>query len=91
MAVKHYKIVVKGYVQGVSYRFSAHTQALKLGLTGFVKNLPNGDVYIEAEGSDENINKLISWCQVGPPRAIVNELEITEGDLKGYKTFELKR
>lgn len=91
MVNKHYDIVIKGHVQGVSYRFSAHAQALKLGLTGFVKNLSNGDVYIEAEGTDENLAKLIAWCQVGPPRAEVQEVNATEGELKHYQTFELRR
>jgi acylphosphatase len=88
---KHYNITVKGLVQGVYYRFTAHAEALRLGLTGFVKNLPNGDVYIEAEGSDEKLNRFIAWCQVGPPKAEVNEVNAVEGELKNFPTFEIKR
>jgi acylphosphatase len=91
MSHKHYNVTVKGHVQGVSYRFSAHAQALKLGLTGFVKNLPNGDVYMEAEGTDEALNKLIAWCQIGPPRSEVMEVNAVEGELKNFPTFEIKR
>ena len=89
--IRHYNITVKGRVQGVSYRFSAHAQALKLQLTGLVKNLPNGDVYIEAEGKEDNINKLIEWCYVGPPLAKVTEVSAVESDVVNYRNFELKR
>jgi acylphosphatase len=89
--IRHYNIIVKGKVQGVSYRFSAHAKAIKLGLTGYVKNLPDGSVFIEAEGKEDAINKLIEWCYAGPPRAKVSEVDATESELKGYKNFELKR
>lgn len=89
--LRHYNITIKGKVQGVSYRFSAQAQAMKLSLTGFVKNLGNGDVYIEAEGEEQNINKLIDWCDSGPPRAEVSEVLAVEDQLKNYQTFELRR
>lgn len=89
--IRHYNITVKGRVQGVSYRFAAHTKALKLSLTGLVKNLPNGDVYIEAEGKEEDINKLIEWCSMGPPLAKVTEVIAEEKEVKNYRNFELKR
>ncbi len=46
----HYKIVVKGKVQGVFFRKCTQEAALKIGVNGFVENEPNGDVYLEAEG-----------------------------------------
>lgn len=82
---------MRGKVQGVAYRFSTHHKAIKLGLTGCVKNMPDGSVFIEAEGKEDAINKLIEWCYYGPPKAKVTEVKATEGDLKGYRTFELKR
>jgi len=89
--IRHYTIIVKGRVQGVSYRFSVHSRALKLHLSGLVKNLANGDVYIEAEGKEEDINKLIEWCYTGPPLAKVTEVIAEEKEVKHYKNFELKR
>lgn len=88
---RHYNITVKGKVQGVNYRFNTHAEALKLGLTGYVKNLANGDVYIEAEGDENAINKLIEWCHIGPPRAKVLEVNASEAEVKGYRNFELRR
>jgi acylphosphatase len=79
--MRHYNIKVKGKVHGVAFRFSTHAKAIKLGLTGLVKNMPDGSVYIEAE----------EWCYVGPPRAKVSEVDATESEIKGYRTFELKR
>lgn len=78
-------------MQGVAFRFSTHHKAIKLGLTGLVKNMPDNSVYIEVEGNEEAINKLIEWCYYGPPRAKVSEVNAIEGEVKGYKTFELKR
>lgn len=89
--MRHYSIKVKGKVQGVAFRFSTHAKAIKLGLTGLVKNMPDGSVYVEAEGSEDAINKLIEWCYVGPPRAKVTEVDAVEDEVKGYRTFELKR
>lgn len=91
MPLKHYNITVKGKVQGVAFRFNAQAQATRYDLNGFVKNLANGDVYIEAEGEEENINQFISWCYTGPRLAEVTEVIAEEGDLKEFKTFELKR
>jgi acylphosphatase len=89
--IHHYNIIVKGKVHGVGFRFSAHAKAIKLGLTGLVKNMPDNSVFIEAEGNEEAINKLVEWCYYGPPKAKVTEVNATEGEVKGYKTFELKR
>ncbi len=89
--MRHYNIFVKGNVQGVSYRFAALAKAIQLSLTGYVKNLPNGDVYIEAEGNEEKINKLIEWCYIGPPRAEVKEVFAEEGEIKEYRNFEIKK
>jgi acylphosphatase len=89
--MRHYNITVKGKVQGVSYRFCTHIEALKLGLTGYVKNLHNGNVFIEAEGSEEQINKLIDWCYVGSPLSKVSEVQVEENEVKEFRNFEIKR
>ena len=78
-------------MQGVSYRFATLTKALKLNLTGYVKNLHDGGVYIEAEGNEEKINKLIEWCYVGPPLAEVTEVHAEEAEIKEFRNFEIKK
>lgn len=68
---KLYKIKVTGYVQGVGFRWSALKEARSLGITGFVKNLPDGSVYIEAEGLLEQLNAFVEWCKAGPVNGFV--------------------
>ena len=73
---KTIKIIVSGKVQGVCYRAYTHTQAEKLGLYGFVRNLSNGDVEIVATGEQSSINALIEWAEVGSPYAIVDNVNV---------------
>lgn len=84
---RHLSILVSGRVQGVFYRASAKTKAMELGIMGFVQNLPDGKVYIEAEGSDEKLDRFKTWCTEGPPRAQVEQVEIKEGELKNFTSF----
>ena len=61
-----YKIYIRGWVQGVGFRWSAAHEARDRGIKGYVKNLSDGSVYIEAEGSGEQLNSFIEWCKGGP-------------------------
>lgn len=58
--MKRYKIVFKGRVQGVGFRFSSKMIADNHKLTGTVENLPNGDVLCQIQGEEENINKFLN-------------------------------
>lgn len=64
-------LVIKGRVQGVFFRLETREQAAALGLTGWVRNKPDGTVEIVAEGYRKDIEKLIAWCRLGPPMAEV--------------------
>ena len=68
-------ILVKGRVQGVFFRVSTARTATELGIRGHVENLMDGNVRIVAEGTTENLEKLIEWCREGPPRAKVESVE----------------
>jgi acylphosphatase len=61
-----YKISVRGLVQGVGFRWSAVREARNRGIAGIIKNLSDGNVYIEAEGSREQLNAFVEWCKEGP-------------------------
>jgi len=90
--MKHLDITVKGKVQGVFYRASTKAVADQLGIRGTVKNQPDGDVFIEAEGEPALLDMFLDWCKEGPEDAEVNALESHEGELKNYRNFEvLKR
>ena len=84
-------ILVTGKVQGVYFRQSTREKATELGLTGQVKNLPDGSVYIMATGTIEQLNQLEDWCRQGPPRAVIAGVEITELPLKEFEHFTITR
>ncbi|UKJ08279.1 acylphosphatase [Solitalea lacus] len=89
--MKHLKILVNGKVQGVFYRAATKETADLLGLKGFVENQNDGSVYIEAEGNADQLTRFIEWCKKGTERAIVQKVDISEGELKGFKTFEVRK
>lgn len=89
--LKHYNIIVTGKVQGVFYRQSACEVADQLGIRGFVRNEDNGNVYIEAEGDAEPLEKLITWCRKGPPKANVASVKFSEGPINNFSSFEIRR
>lgn len=75
MAIKRLKIKVFGRVQGVFFRHSTRREAEELGLSGFVRNEPDGSVYLEAEGEEEQIQKFLGWCRKGPLLAKVEKID----------------
>ena len=91
--MKHWNITVRGKVQGVYFRLTTKAVADQLGVKGFVLNQSDGSVYIEAEGDDFALRELLEFCQEGPERAEVDDVDYTEvSDIKGFKNFEvLKR
>jgi acylphosphatase len=78
MAQRRVHAIVSGRVQGVSYRASTADEAEGLGLTGWVRNLPDGSVELEAEGPADVISALLAWCAKGPPAARVTNVAVTE-------------
>ncbi len=66
---------IRGRVQGVGFRFSALDEARRLGVTGWVRNTHDGDVEVVAEGERELLQRLLTWCHVGPRGALVTDVE----------------
>ncbi|MCL4641277.1 MULTISPECIES: acylphosphatase [Olivibacter] len=87
--MKHLNITVFGKVQGVFFRAATKAVANQLKVTGFVKNLPDGSVYIEAEGDAFGLENFLEWCHEGPEHAVVEKVEINSGELKNYNNFEI--
>lgn len=85
------KIIVHDRVQGVYYRQSTFEKAVELGLKGFVMNLNDGTVLIEAEGTQSQLDQLAEWCYIGSVMSKVRKIEVFSGDLKGFKQFEIIR
>lgn len=86
---KHLKIRVTGKVQGVFFRASTKAVANQMGINGFVRNEKDGSVYIEAEAEEFLLEELINWCKEGPDGAKVENVEMTESEIKNHQGFEI--
>jgi acylphosphatase len=74
MAKSRVKLIIKGIVQGVNFRYYTQREARKYGVTGWVRNLDDGSVAALFEGEEEDVEAMIQWCRHGPPGARVTEL-----------------
>lgn len=82
-------ILVSGKVQGVFYRDSTLQQALNLGLTGYVQNLPDGQVEIEVCGEQPSLEELLRWLWKGPIMAVVEDVQIQDITVVKYTSFDI--
>ena len=89
----HVHIRVKGRVQGVGYRNWTYSQAKFLKLTGWVRNVPEGDVEIEAEGAEGSLQSLLTFLKTGPALAKVTAVEAqwTASSKSQYHDFQIRR
>lgn len=69
-------ITVSGKVQGVFFRKYTQMKANELNVSGSVRNMPNGDVYLEVQGTKDQIDEMIQWCHKGSPLSIVKKVEV---------------
>lgn len=84
-------LLISGRVQGVWYRASTRTRARDLGLTGWVRNLPDGRVEALAEGPGAALEALLAWCHDGPMLARVSAIDTTWGEATGeFSSFEAR-
>jgi len=90
--VRRIRFVVTGRVQGVGFRWFVRAEARPLGLNGWVRNRADGAVEGEVEGRDDAIEALIPCLEVGPPSAIVTNVDISEisDEDQRYKLFEIR-
>lgn len=85
-----YRINVSGRVQGVGFRWNAANEARIRGLKGFVKNLSDGRVYIEAEGSPDQLETFVEWCKRGPSRGTVEMVNVDKLPPVNYLEFRIE-
>lgn len=87
-------LLISGRVQGVNYRYSMRQVARELGLTGWCRNLPNGQVEAHVYGLPEAVEKLIAWCHSGPPHAQVVDVVVADLPVSAQtlpQTFDIVR
>lgn len=73
------RLVVRGRVQGVGFRWATVEQGRRLGLDGWARNLPDGSVEVVAAGAAETVERLVAWCGSGPPSARVSGVDRSPG------------
>ena len=73
---KRVRAIVRGLVQGVSFRAATRREAARLGLSGWVRNQPDGSVRLEAQGAAAQVDALVAWCRQGPPAAEVASVDV---------------
>ena len=88
--MKHYNVTVSGRVQGVGFRYSAMKVANTYGIRGFIRNEPDGSVYMEAEGDEPNIELFLEWCVKGPGFGRVDRFVKVESGLRGFRDFSIR-
>lgn len=85
------QVIITGYVQGVYFRAFASRAAKSLGLKGYVRNIPGGQVEIRAEGDRQKLEKLVQQLEIGPPEALVEKMETNWLSYSGvFSNFEIR-
>ena len=89
--MKRVHVYISGRVQGVFFRAETQRAAIGFNLTGWVRNIADGRVEACFEGKDENIDKMLEWCHIGPPAARVEEVLTGEELYIGeFRDFNIK-
>ncbi len=84
-------VIVQGLVQGVWFRASTREQALRIGVTGWVRNMPDGSVEAVFEGEKKKVEEIVAWCHRGPSGARVSAVDITWGPSRGeFGHFDIR-
>lgn len=84
-------VVISGRVQGVWFRATTKQKAEQLGLTGWVRNTPDGCVETVFEGEETLVNKMIEWCHRGPPLSKVENVEVKKQEpTNSFDGFSVK-
>ncbi len=84
------EVRVTGRVQGVSFRAYAEQEATRLGLTGWVRNEPDGDVAAHVEGDSDAVDAFVRWCHEGPRLARVDGVSVAPAADTGATSFEVR-
>ena len=84
-------LLITGEVQGVFYRATAKEIAEQIGLTGWVKNREDGSVEAMAVGTEEQLQRFIEWCKIGPSKAVVTNVTLTQVADEHFTAFTIKR
>jgi acylphosphatase len=88
--MKRARVRVHGRVQGVFFRVEARDRARSLGVSGWVRNVPGGDVEAVFEGEPPQVESMVQWCQRGPSGASVDGVDVTWEEPRGEGAFDVR-
>ena len=77
-------------MQGVGYRYTARMMARRIGVAGWVRNLRDGTVEAEFEGTDDHVDEMLSWMAEGPPGSVVESARVTDAEPTGETGFDVR-
>jgi len=89
--MKHINILISGELQEKGFRFAAMDKAYQLNINGFVRRKRDGRIFLEAEGTEDNLEQFVEWCRKGPLGCIVYNVQVEDGTIRDYKSFDIKR
>jgi acylphosphatase len=89
--LKTISILVTGKVQGVWFRKYTLDKATELGINGFVKNMPDDNVFIVATGTAEQLQLFVDWCHTGSPKSRVDDVTVAAEPLSLFNNFSIER
>ncbi|MGC9401332.1 acylphosphatase [Vibrio genomosp. F10] len=84
-----YRFTVSGTVQGVGFRYFTAMKAKELNITGYVRNMANGEVEVVAIGSDKKLNELSDWLRKGPRLSNVSEVKMEAAIAPPFHDFRI--
>ena len=82
--------MVSGHVQGVWFRESCRREAEARGVAGSVANRSGGSVEAVFEGREPDVAEVVAWCRIGPPRAVVSGVDVTQEEPEGLVGFRVR-
>lgn len=85
------RVIVRGRVQGVGFRWFTRDAAQQHRVTGWVRNLGDGSVEAELHGTDADVHAVLDAMSHGPAGARVDQVEVTEALAAEHSTFEIRR
>jgi acylphosphatase len=88
--VVRYRVLISGQVQGVFFRDTCRRLAVKHGVAGWVRNLPDGRVEAVFEGPAEDVGRLLDWAHTGPRLAVVHGVAVQAERPEGLAAFHIK-
>ena len=87
--MRRVRVSISGHVQGVFFRTSCAGLAERLGVSGWVRNVPGGGVEAVFEGSEPAVEQMVTWCREGPPHARVDRVRSEEESPTGEAGFRI--